>query len=112
MFPISLEHPQPETRKKDIELNNNSIYEECIAQTRPCITLNVGHEEAKTHEHHDIDILVHGIVSLGVAIDIDSINPDEEAVEDDDDGFNHTYGYSKLFEVRWLVKFLIFHQLQ
>lgn len=46
------------------------------------------HEESKTNEHHDIDILIHGVVGLVVPVGDIGINLDEDTVEDDEDNFN------------------------
>lgn len=46
---------------------------------------NVGHQEAKTDEHHNIDILIHGVIGLiniGLVMRSDS---NKNAIEDHND---------------------------
>lgn len=40
-----------------------------------------GHQEAETNEHHEVDILIHGIVCLIELIGGFGFNPEENSIE-------------------------------
>jgi uncharacterized membrane-anchored protein len=63
----SVDNSLPKSGEKDVELKNYRVDEESISKGRPSVVFQEGHEEAKTDQHHHIDVLV-GWVSVGVGI--------------------------------------------
>lgn len=91
IFPPSIKNATPKRRQENIYLHDDSINEERIHQSRPCMLFDVSHQESKANEHHDVHVLVHWVVWL---IDIDvamgcdsheySINDYDDDLKDDE----------------------------
>ena len=71
-------------------LYNKGIDDEGVGKSRPGIIFDEDHEEAKTDEHHDIDILVHGIIRfvvastyIGIHLNKDSVKNHQDNLDDD-----------------------------
>lgn len=57
-----MEDPFPKGGREDVELNRKGVDEEGIRQGRPCIFANESHQEPKPNQHHDVYVLVEGVV--------------------------------------------------
>lgn len=80
VLPMTMKHFGPEIRKKNIKLHNDCVNKECINKGRPSIFLDVGHKKTESNKHHDIDILVHGVVCLiGIEVGV-GFNSDKDPV--------------------------------
>ena len=73
----------PETLEQQIQLHYDRIDKENRRQPRPCIILNKSHQEAKTNQHHHIDILVHRVIILIELAIAMRLNFHKDSIEDD-----------------------------
>ena len=64
----------PELLPQDVFLNNNDIDDESIGEGGPAITFDEDHQVAESNKHHDIDILIHGIIGFVEAISNGGVN--------------------------------------
>ena len=54
----------PELLPQNIFLNYDNIDDKGVGKGGPAITFDEDHEVAKSDEHHDVDILIHGIIGF------------------------------------------------
>lgn len=85
----------PKRLQKQVKLHNDCVDEESVGKCRPRMVLDKGHEESKTNKHHDIDVLVHGVV-IGIVGSISMyFRSDKKSVHDDDDNLDNKEQNSK-----------------
>ena len=80
-----MEHFVPEGLQKEVKLNDDGIDKESVGQCGPRMVLDEGHQEPESNEHHDIDVLIHGVV-IGVLGGVRmNLGTDKKTVHDYDD---------------------------
>ena len=81
---MSLKDFVPERTPQNVELNNDGVDKESVGKGRPQMMLDEGHQIPKSDQHHDIDVLIHGVVIGVVGISIVYLGSYKDAIEDDD----------------------------
>ena len=80
-------------------MNNNCIDEESVSQRRPGVVLDKSHQESKSDQHHDIDVLIHRVV-VGVSFRIVmNLGSYKDAINDNNDKLQYEEGYRKQLSV-------------
>jgi hypothetical protein len=66
------------------------------------MVLDKGHQVSKTDKHHDIDVLIHGVVVDVVDIWIMYFCSYKDSINDDDDDFDEKEQESEDFTISWV----------
>ncbi len=96
----SMKDSLPHVSKQDMELHYDRVYEESISQSLPCTSPHESHQETKTNQHHDIDILIHGVellISICTIIDIPHKYPIEDNYHHLDENQKASEGHQVFF---------------
>ena len=78
----------PELLPQNILLNNKGVDDEGVGEGRPGMIFDEDHEETETNEHHDVDILIHGIIGFVVIVADVGVDLDEDSIEHNQDNLN------------------------
>lgn len=86
---MALKDLVPEGCQEDVKLDDDGVYEESVGKCRPRMVFNEGHQKTESNQHHDVDVLIHGIV-VGILCDgVVDLGPDKDTVHDDHYDLNH-----------------------
>ena len=96
---MPMEHFVPEGLQKEVKLNDDGVDKESVGQCGPRMVLDEGHQEPEPDEHHDIDVLIHGVV-IGVLWGVGmNLRTDKNAIHDDDNDLNEKEESGENFSV-------------
>lgn len=82
---MAMKHSVPESLQQRINLQDDSIDEECVREGTPGVFLQKSHQETEADQHHDVDILKHGVIGLIELAIVVTLNTNEDPIEDNND---------------------------
>ena len=100
---MSFEDFVPEGLPEDIKLGDDGVDKISVGECGPDVVLDIGHQESKSYQNHDVDVLEHGVVVGVVGGLVVDLGSDEEPVENDDDGLNDQQRNTEYFTVPGVV---------
>lgn len=65
-------------------MDNDGVDKESVGKGRPKMMLDEGHQIPEPDQHHDIDVLIHGVVIGVVGISIVYFGAHKDSIKDDD----------------------------
>ena len=85
-----LDESFPNSVKKEIELNDNSVDEKCVCESGQAVIFKEGHKETEADKHHYIDILEGWVSLTGQCIMSEiCLEPNKEGEKDNESNFNY-----------------------
>ena len=94
----------PEGSNENIKLNSKGVDEESIRESRPGVFPDESHEEPKSNEHHNIDVLIEGVISGCKSRVIVDLMPYEDTVHNEDDYFQEDESEGESFSISQVGK--------
>lgn len=85
---MSIEYLVPKGLQKEVKLNDDGIDKESVRQCGPRMILDEGHQEPEPNEHHDIDVLIHGVVIGVIGGVVMNLGSNKNTIHDDDNNLN------------------------
>lgn len=90
----------PEGSNKNIKLNSEGVDEKSIRESRPGVFPDESHEEPESNEHHNVDVLIEGVISGRESRVIMDLMPHEDTVHNENDYFQEDEPEGESFSIR------------